>query len=68
MAHECPTCGQTCYCNGDIDDCCFADRKAEANCVHCMCRDCGCEEEDCVCPCPVCDEPMLHCLCGEEYP
>lgn len=19
--HECPECGQACYCNGDIDDC-----------------------------------------------
>ncbi len=20
MSHECPECGQTCYCNGDIED------------------------------------------------
>ncbi|KKN09101.1 hypothetical protein LCGC14_1050120 [marine sediment metagenome] len=22
MAHECPECGQMCYCNGDVDDYC----------------------------------------------
>ena len=22
MSHECPDCGEICYCNGDIDDCC----------------------------------------------
>ena len=34
MAHECPECGQTCYCNGDIDDCCFNEPSAYFNCIH----------------------------------
>jgi hypothetical protein len=21
MSHECPDCGELCFCNGDIDDC-----------------------------------------------
>jgi ssDNA-binding Zn-finger/Zn-ribbon topoisomerase 1 len=25
MAHTCPDCGITCYCNGDIDDIDFGD-------------------------------------------
>lgn len=31
--HECPECGQACYCNGDIDDI-QCDWEA-ANCTHC---------------------------------
>ncbi len=34
MAHECPTCGMTCYCNGDIDDCCFNFEEYVNKCVH----------------------------------
>ena len=33
MAHTCPDCGQTCYCNGDIDDCLFDDDDCE-DCDH----------------------------------
>ena len=34
MAHECPECGQTCYCGGDIGDCCFNLEKGVLNCTH----------------------------------
>lgn len=34
MAHSCPECYETCYCNGDIDDCLFDfDEDVEA-CNH----------------------------------
>jgi hypothetical protein len=35
MAHECPECGQTCYCGGDIDDCCLHGSEEEFMCHHC---------------------------------
>lgn len=35
MAHECPDCGQTCYCHGDIDDCLFENSEEQAICDHC---------------------------------
>lgn len=35
MAHECPDCGQTCYCHGDIDDCVFDNSDEQAVCDHC---------------------------------
>lgn len=35
MAHECPDCGYTCYCNGDIDDILLNDEDACAHCRHC---------------------------------
>jgi hypothetical protein len=35
MAHTCPECGQQCYCNGDIDDCCFDFDEDVMNCTHC---------------------------------
>jgi len=34
MSHECPECGQTCYCNGDVDDCCFNLPRYQMKCVH----------------------------------
>lgn len=42
MSHECPDCGQTCYCNGDIDDCCFNHPKYAMACKHWK----QCEQED----------------------
>ena len=37
MAHCCPECGSTCYCNGDIDDCVFdEDAEQEAACTCCI--------------------------------
>jgi hypothetical protein len=33
--HDCPVCGQACYCNGDIDDCPSGDESAELICRHC---------------------------------
>jgi hypothetical protein len=34
MAHECPECGQTCYCGADIDDCCFNFEDDVMKCTH----------------------------------
>jgi hypothetical protein len=36
MAHECPDCGQTCFCNGDIDDCENNFEEDVINCTHCL--------------------------------
>lgn len=36
MAHECPDCGQMCYCSGDIDDCCNNFEEDIINCTHCL--------------------------------
>jgi len=33
MAHECPECGLTCYCGGDIDDICWGEQTGY--CKHC---------------------------------
>lgn len=35
MSHECPDCGQTCYCGGDWDDCCWDDPESVMKCCHC---------------------------------
>ena len=35
MSHYCPHCGQTCYCGGDIDDCCFDNDAEVSRCNHC---------------------------------
>lgn len=35
MAHECPICGLSCHCGGDIDDLCFFDSKYAVHCTHC---------------------------------
>jgi DNA-directed RNA polymerase subunit RPC12/RpoP len=35
MAHECPECGQVCYCGGDIDDCLFNFDEFVFGCQHC---------------------------------
>jgi len=35
MAHECPNCGMTCFCNGDISDMIFNDPGHVHNCQHC---------------------------------
>ena len=34
MAHECPDCGMTCYCGGDIEDCCNNYPKYVMKCNH----------------------------------
>jgi hypothetical protein len=34
MAHECPECGQVCYCNGDIGDCLFENEYYIIHCQH----------------------------------
>lgn len=39
MAHECPECGMTCYCNGDIDDVCFDDPEYMMICTCCSDED-----------------------------
>ncbi len=43
MAHECPKCGETCHCRGDIDDLNFGE---DPLCNHCktvtiQCNKCG---------------------------
>lgn len=43
--HTCPDCGQACYCNGDIDDCCIDGGKAQILCGHCW-PDCDEDSED----------------------
>lgn len=45
MAHECPICYQTCYCGGDIDDCCFNDTKEQTYCKHCPEDDYGDDDD-----------------------
>jgi len=49
MAHDCPECGQACYCNGDIDDCYIPDHEAELACTCCICEDCGWPHSECAC-------------------
>jgi hypothetical protein len=34
MSHECPDCGELCFCNGDIDDCCLNTNDSLINCTH----------------------------------
>jgi hypothetical protein len=46
MSHECPDCGQTCYCGGDIDDCEFDDPLTVDACTHCPESERGISEED----------------------
>lgn len=36
MSHECPDCGQICYCDGDIDDCCNNLPRDVDHCKHCQ--------------------------------
>lgn len=49
MAHECPDCGQTCYCGGDIDDCLLNTDDDVIGCTHCNCKVCGNVLEFCDC-------------------
>lgn len=35
--HNCPVCGQACYCHGDIDDC--QVETEEYSSEHCTCPD-----------------------------
>lgn len=42
MAHECPECGQVCYCGRDIDDCLFNFEEDVMRCNHWK----QCEQED----------------------
>ena len=36
MAHTCPSCQETCYCNGDVDDILWDEDSEESdNCHHC---------------------------------
>ena len=47
--HECPECGQTCYCSGDYDDCpVYTEEWALVNCIHPQTKECerDCEDED----------------------
>ncbi len=42
MAHECPECGQVCYCGADIDDCLFNFEEDVKRCTHYL----QCEQEN----------------------
>lgn len=42
MAHECPECGMSCHCNGDIDDISFGE---DPNCI-CSSSEWGCGKYD----------------------
>ena len=42
MSHECPDCGQVCYCNGDIGDCELNGGDEQMACTHWK----KCEQED----------------------
>ena len=39
--HECPECGQACYCNGDVEDMFNQEWDNYVNCKHY--REAGCE-------------------------
>ena len=39
MAHECFSCGNECFCSGDIDDCIISITPSK-------CKSCGCEDKD----------------------
>jgi len=40
MSHECPECGQICYCGGDIDDAYMETTETYVNCVHYLKPEC----------------------------
>jgi hypothetical protein len=44
MAHECPDCGQVCYCGGDLDDCELNLWADQMRCTHY--EQCGRDEDD----------------------
>jgi hypothetical protein len=46
MAHSCPDCGSTCYCNGDIDDLLLDDDDDVNACTHYLQRECDGFERD----------------------
>ncbi len=46
MAHNCPDCDQQCYCNGDIDDCCFNLEEDQLRCIHYLSNGCDAYEND----------------------
>jgi len=47
MAHECPECGYTCHCGGDIDDVCWGEEVACICCNECdeECEPLFCDED-----------------------
>jgi DnaJ-class molecular chaperone len=54
MAHECPECGLTCHCNGDIDDILLPDAGYAAMCEHCDHNDEDADYYDDPLECPRC--------------
>jgi hypothetical protein len=60
MAHECPECGQVCYCGGDIDDLCLNDDASVNRCSHCDTAN-DREDDD---PEGCCYEPGQCCMPG----
>jgi hypothetical protein len=53
MSHECPECGCTCHCGGDIDDCCFNFEHYQNACTHCPADD---DDEDIQDPLEACND------------
>lgn len=41
--HECPNCGQSCYCHGDIED---HENELEADDCECDCEESDHEDND----------------------
>lgn len=39
--HDCPDCGQACYCHGDIDDCVVeTEEYSSEHCTHYLTAEC----------------------------
>lgn len=46
--HNCPRCGQACYCHGDIDDCVVETEEYSYDHCTCPCSDDDdCFDDDC---------------------
>jgi len=46
MSHECPECGQICYCNGDVEDMENQDLDNYVNCKHYKKPECDYNQPD----------------------
>ena len=44
--HECPECGQACYCHGDIDDCTVETEEYSSMMCECPYSPDGCGGDD----------------------
>jgi len=46
MAHECPECGYSCHCGGDIECCNYGYSEYAAACSHCDGLDYSADDDD----------------------